>query len=96
MTDLLERMKKEMMSFSIMFVGISGAGKSSVITRYASNKFINTQVTIGIDFLTKKLKYKQKSINLELWDTSGQEKYKSISLQRFKRANAMIFVYSLV
>lgn len=95
MTDLLERMKKEMMSFSIMLVGCSGAGKSSLISRYVQNIFINSQSTTGIDFLKKKLKYKQKSINLELWDTSGQEKYKSISLQRYKRANAMIFVYSL-
>jgi putative ribosome biogenesis GTPase RsgA len=34
MADLLERMRKEMMSFSIMLVGYSGAGKSSLINRY--------------------------------------------------------------
>lgn len=97
MADLLERMKKEMMSFAIMLVGASGAGKSSLIMRYTEDKFINTlQTTVGIDFMSKKLKYKQKSINLELWDTSGQEKFKSISLQRYKRSNAIIFVYSLV
>ena len=96
MADLLERMKKEMLSFSVMFVGISGAGKSSIILRYADNKFVDTlQSTVGIDFRNKKLKYKQKTVNLELWDTSGQEVYKSISNQRYKRSNAVIFVYDL-
>lgn len=92
----LLNLKKELISFQVMLVGVSGAGKSSLILRYTKNQFVsNISTTIGIDFESKSVLHKGKTIRMELWDTSGQDVFKSIPLTRFKRCNGLIFVYDL-
>lgn len=89
-------LKKEFISFQVMLVGVSGAGKSSLILRYTKNKFVSDiKTTIGIDFEYKNVLHRGKTIRMELWDTSGQDVFKSIPLTRFKRCNGLIFVYDL-
>lgn len=64
----------------IVFMGDKGVGKSSIISKFALNKFEETtqvsppniQATIGVDFLTKLCKYNSSKYKLELWDTAGQ------------------------
>ena len=95
MLDLM-KLKKELISFQVMLVGESGAGKSSLIMRYTKNQFdINTTTTLGIDFLSKSVLHRGQTVKMELWDTSGQYVFKSIPLTRFKRCNGLLFVYEL-
>ena len=64
----------------IVFLGDRGVGKSSIISKFALNKFDentqvirkNMQATIGVDFLTKLCKFNSSKYKLELWDTAGQ------------------------
>jgi small GTP-binding protein len=51
------------------------------------------QATIGVDFLTKLCKYNCSKYKLELWDTAGQEKYRSLIKGYLRGANACVFVY---
>lgn len=66
-----------MLKLKVVLVGTSGVGKTSLITRYCFDTFhsdLNT--TVGIDFMSKKMVIQDKTINLQFWDTAGQEKYK--------------------
>ena len=49
--------------------------------------------TVGIDFLSRNLTVKQRTFRLQLWDTAGQEKYKSLVPAYLRDANAAILVY---
>ena len=63
-------------------IGHYGVGKSTLGHMFEVGKFDNTiTTTIGIDFFTKTIKlpeYNNHSIKLQIWDTAGQEKFKSI------------------
>jgi small GTP-binding protein len=51
------------------------------------------QPTVGVDFLGKNIKYKGNIYRIELWDTAGQEKYRSLVKGYLKGADACVFVY---
>jgi Ras-related protein Rab-6A len=51
--------------------------------------------TVGIDFLSRNLTIHNSTYRLQLWDTAGQEKYKSLVPAYLRDANAAIFVYDL-
>jgi len=55
--------------------------------------YCDIQPTIGIDFLVKNMNYKGMSIRLQLWDTAGQEKFKSLVPSYLKDATAVILVF---
>ena len=68
-----------MKEYEILLLGNSGVGKTSIFKRFIENKVENTfSSTIGVDFETKILTYKNKQYSIFLYDTAGQEKYKSI------------------
>ena len=72
----------------ILLMGNSGVGKSSIIQRYMKKTFEESyKCTIGVDFLMKTLEIKGKTVKLQLWDTAGQEKYKSMVSSYYRGAN---------
>lgn len=64
----------------IIFLGDSGVGKTCLIEKFANNRFddfFNVYVeiskpTIGVDFVSKDIKFKGNSCRFQLWDTAGQ------------------------
>ena len=82
--------------FKIVVIGASGCGKTSLLLRFADSKFTDDHlVTIGVDFKTKAIQIGQKKINLQLWDTAGQEKYKSVTRSYYKKSNGALCVYDI-
>ena len=76
----------------IIFVGCQAVGKTSIISRIIDNPFNeNYEASIGIDFCSKVLRYKGQSIKLQIWDTAGQEKFKSL-IPSYVRNSAIVFV----
>ena len=64
----------------ILTLGDTMVGKSSIVLRFSDDKFDdNIFSTIGIDFKTKYIKYKDSSVKVLIWDTAGQEKFKNIA-----------------
>jgi len=58
--------------FSIIIIGDTAVGKSSLMTKFADNKYSESyKPTIGIDFKTKKIEIDGKLIKLQVWDTAG-------------------------
>lgn len=77
-----------------MLLGDRSVGKSSIINRFITQHFEeNLQPTVGVDFMGKNVKYKGCNYRIELWDTAGQEKYRSLVKGYLKGADACVFVY---
>ena len=90
--------KEEHIDFKvkIMFKGNSSVGKTSIIKRYSKNIFSTSYIsTLGIDFESKNINIDNKIINLQIWDTAGQEKYKVLSKNYYNNSNAFIIVYDI-
>ena len=82
--------------FKIILIGSVGVGKSSLLQRYIENKFDNNYFcTIGVDFYIKKIKLKDKEIKLQLWDTAGTEKYRSITTSYYRGAHYACIIFDL-
>ncbi len=90
--------EKEAIPCKIVLIGESGVGKTSIISRYISNTFSSVlMATPGANFTTKTiyLKEQKQSIKFEIWDTAGQEKYRSLAKVFYKNAAVCILVYDI-
>eukprot|EP00298_Acanthocystis_sp_HF-20_P012360 c19849_g1_i2.p1 GENE.c19849_g1_i2~~c19849_g1_i2.p1 ORF type:complete len:199 (-),score=33.77 c19849_g1_i2:42-638(-) len=80
----------------IVVVGDSGAGKSSLIRRFAENQYFDEiQATIGIDFKTRRIMLEEKIWLVQLWDTGGQERFRSITSSLYRGCNGAILCCDL-
>ncbi|KAK8894366.1 Ras- protein Rab-4A [Tritrichomonas musculus] len=80
----------------VIIVGESAVGKTSILRRFTKDTFTEEKrSTIGVDFNTKTLNTQKYKIQLQLWDTSGQEVYRSITSGYFKGAIGALFVFDL-
>lgn len=80
----------------LLLVGDSGAGKTSLLLRYANGEFQPTFITtIGIDFRIKTIGLNQSVVKLQLWDTAGQERFKTITTSYFRGAQGILLVYDV-
>ena len=81
---------------NIMTLGNSEVGKSCFILRYTDNIFQEVYLaTVGIDFKIKTETINNKQYKLFLYDTTGQEKYKTIALNIIKNAQGIILMYDI-
>ena len=82
--------------FKLILIGNSGVGKSSILNRYMNKTFEDSyKCTIGVDFLMKSIEINGKTVKLQLWDTAGQEKYKSMVASYYRGANVAFVVFDL-
>ena len=82
----------------VVLLGDSGVGKTCIISRYISGAFDqNSPSTNGASYASKIITFENlnKTISLDIWDTAGQEKYKSLTKFFYKDAAAAILVYDI-
>ena len=80
----------------IILLGESGVGKTSIILRYYKDLFNpNLPSTFGSTFITKSLIKDNISYKLNIWDTTGQEKYHSVTKLFIHGAHIVILVYAI-
>ena len=85
-----------MEEIKLILLGESGVGKTSIMMRFAKNKYDDLKnSTICIEYATKILEYKGKSYNIQLLDTVGQEKYRSIINSYYHLGNGFFIVFDL-
>ena len=90
--------QKKPPSCKVVLVGDSGVGKTCIISRYISGAFNqNSPSTNGASYASKLITFDElkKSISLDIWDTAGQEKYKSLTKFFYKDAAVAILVYDV-
>lgn len=79
-----------------LLIGDSSVGKTSLLIRYADQKFSNDVMsTIGIDFKVKTIRVNNKLIKLQIWDTAGQEKYHTITTAYYRGSHGVMMVYDV-
>ena len=94
MTEL--KPKKEIPKFKIIFLGDQGTGKSCILNRFVDDKFDeNYQATVGLDFQSKNVKIDNQDIHLLLYNTAGQEKFRSLIPMYTRDANIIMLVYDI-
>ena len=80
----------------IVLIGDSGVGKSNLLSQFARNQFIpDSKTTIGVEFATKSIKIKNKTVKAQIWDTAGQERYRAITSAYYKGANGAMVLYDI-
>ena len=80
----------------IMTLGNMKVGKTNFILKYTEDKFEESHIsTIGLDFKIKKVEINNKHYQLLLFDTAGQERYKSIALNVIKDAHGILLMYDI-
>ena len=81
----------------IITLGNSAVGKSSFILKYTDNVFsLDYLSTLGVDYKHKKIKLKNgKDVRLRIFDTAGQERFKSVSASFVKKADGVILIYDI-
>ena len=87
-TDLSYQMARQ----KIIFTGDSGVGKTSIINSIMGQKFNSEyEPSIGVDFFSKTIRYKGRLIKLQIWDSAGQEKFRSL-IPNYIRGSSLIFL----
>lgn len=80
--------------FKLVTVGDSGVGKSCLLTRFVQDYYADFHVsTIGVDFKTVVTMVKGRLVKLQLWDTSGQERFSVVTGNYYRNSDGFIFVY---
>lgn len=83
---------------SVCLLGNSSVGKSSVLAQYVNRRFdLNTKTTIGTDLATKTISLGAEGVvTLQLRDTAGQERYRSLASSHYRGSEVLVVVFSLV
>lgn len=82
--------------YKVIIIGDTSVGKSSLIKRYINNSYSSLyESTIGVDFDSKVLGTKGKTVKLQIWDTAGQERFKVMTKAFYRGSQAVIFCYDL-
>ena len=81
--------------FKILMLGDSEVGKSCFLMRYSDNVFVENYITtIGLDYKLKTIKLDSgKIIKVQLWDTAGQDKYRTIAKNYYKGSHGILLLY---
>ena len=92
----MEEEEKDIQEIKIILLGDAGVGKSNIILRYYQNKFdSNIASSIGSNYVTKEVIRNGITYRLNIWDTTGQEKYRSVTKLFVQNSNIILLVYSL-
>ena len=85
-------------SYSVKFiiVGDSSVGKSNILLRFSRNVFDpGHQATLGIEFANKHLIYNNTDYLIQIWDTAGQENFRSVTRAYYKASAVAMVVYDI-
>ena len=86
----------KLISLKILLLGDSLVGKTSLLLKYVDYVFPAEHIaTIGVEYKNKMIKKDDYNIKLQIWDTSGQERFHSITKSIYRNTNGVLFVYDI-
>ena len=93
--DKIDEKEKEI-SLKLVLIGDMGVGKTSILTQFCDNKFDkNVVTTSGIEFKTKTIFKNGFNVKMQIWDTSGEERFRSITPNYFRSSDGLLFVFDI-
>lgn len=82
--------------FKYIIVGDSGVGKSALLLNFTDKRFRAVHdVTIGVEFGTKTVVVDKKPVKIQIWDTAGQESFRSITRAYYRGASGALLCYDI-
>lgn len=82
--------------FKYIIIGDAAVGKSNLLLRYAHGQFKpEYQLTIGVEFGAKNVQIRGKTYRVQIWDTAGQENFRSITRAYYKNSVCALVVYDI-
>ncbi|CEG73018.1 Putative Rab family, other [Rhizopus microsporus] len=89
-------MMNQIPSVKLVLLGDSAVGKSSIITKYATDTFVEgREATIGAAFLAKICATEDRTVKFDIWDTAGQERFRSLAPMYYRNAAAALVVFDV-
>ena len=84
-------------NFKVIMIGDLAVGKTSILNRFIKNEFNNSYTsTIGVEFSAKNIIIDNiNECRLKIWDTSGEERFRSITKQYFKDTQGAFLIFDL-
>ena len=83
-------------SFKVIVIGDSGVGKSCLTTQAVRNNFEEFYTaTVGFEFLTFNMRINNNVLKLQIWDTCGQEVYKSLISNFYRNSSLALILYAI-
>lgn len=80
----------------LLVIGNSGVGKTNMLLKFCENNFMTSHLTtIGIDFKIKTINIGKHKVRLQIWDTAGQEKFKTITQTYYRGAMGIVLTYAI-
>ena len=93
---MASNLNPEIPKYKLIFLGDQSVGKSCILNRFLNDTFIEDyQATIGLDFQSKNVQIDNQDIHLLLYDTAGQEKFRSLIPMYTRDANIILLVYDI-
>ena len=91
-----DKKQKELL-YKILLLGDSSVGKTCFLMRYADNTFQEIHMsTIGLDYKLKNVQLDDgKIVKIQIWDTAGQDRFRSITKNYYKGAHGIILIYDV-
>jgi Ras-related protein Rab-2A len=81
---------------SQIIIGDTGVGKSCLLLQFTDKRFQQVHdLTIGVEFGARMVKIEEKNIKLQIWDTAGQESFRSITRSYYRGAAGALLVYDI-
>jgi len=82
--------------FKYIIIGDTGVGKSCLLLQFTDKRFRQQHdLTIGVEFGARTIQIDNKNIKLQIWDTAGQESFKSITRSYYRGAAGALLVYDI-
>ncbi|KAM6919880.1 ras-related protein Rab-8A-like [Lycodopsis pacificus] len=82
--------------FKLLLLGDSGVGKTCVLFRFIEDAFNSTFIgTVGLDFKIRTIELDGKKIKLQMWDTAGPERFRTITTAYYRGAVGIMLVYDI-
>ncbi len=81
-------------NFKLIIAGDGGVGKTTLVNKYVNGTFIeDTRLTVGVQFMVKRLVLNGDTINLQIWDFGGQDRFRFILPAYCRGAHGALFMY---
>ena len=88
--------KEELISIKVAMVGNVGVGKTCIVKRLVKNEYDESgKSTVGANYSKYEIFLDNKKIILDIWDTAGQEKFRSMGRHFYKNSNIVVIVYDI-
>ena len=88
--------KEELISIKVTMVGNVGVGKTCIVKRLVKNEYDESgKSTVGANYSKYEIYLDNKKIILDIWDTAGQEKFRSMGRHFYKNSNIIVIVYDI-